>query len=548
MEIDFSEAFYKGSSVILDPFLLTILKFYTNQKDKYQCLLLLIIVFIIKPIIGKKRPYIKASSETIQHRFLKDNYSFPSAHTSIATFINPLIGLFSAFSRVELGVHGIEDVVVTFVLVILYRHLIKSYNEKENNIYKLEEPLYYRYPTLEKNNVYKIKYDSLINHFEDYYKVLYTSIKNATNNIYIHSWFIDSTFPINESGETIVDLLVEARDERNVSVKIITSSNKYNVFSDKLKWEQKKGLKDTNYVIKKIIKIATKNQSSLFCYHRKYVIIDNILLLGLSDICPKRSSNYSKPNRYNYLFYEMGLKFTIDKNLVKELLIQESSNNPMPVKCHLEFGEYVNFYYNEQLLPRLLKLINEANNSIYINHQYFFACSQCKTRIADALCNKIIKCFKNKTDLNINIYTNWNHKVDSNKLKIEIMQHYYSISVQYIRKKLLENGIKMSNFIKIYDQSDKSFKKTPIFNHNKIILFDKKICVFGSHNLAERSFGNDVELSIETNSGTIIKDIEGYIKKFNNGYESFQEISNLTNVNNKLQKALFMVTPTIYQT
>ena len=28
MGIDFSEAFYKGGSVILDPFLLTILKFY----------------------------------------------------------------------------------------------------------------------------------------------------------------------------------------------------------------------------------------------------------------------------------------------------------------------------------------------------------------------------------------------------------------------------------------------------------------------------------------------------------------------------------------
>ena len=121
---------------------------FINIKELIQFGLLAIIVYFIKSIVKRKRPYHNnfiINKSNINHgdekiKLNSDSYSFPSGHASISlllyfilrrkyknyNYILPIIPILVGFSRIYLGVHYITDVICGFILGSIYYTLIKN--------------------------------------------------------------------------------------------------------------------------------------------------------------------------------------------------------------------------------------------------------------------------------------------------------------------------------------------------------------------------------------------------------------------------------------
>lgn len=95
------------------------------------------ILIIVKHIIKRPRPFVlNKDIKNIENNYL-DEYSFPSGHSFAAMIIalyiykkikNALVfllPLFVGFSRIQLGVHYLSDVIASFILAFIINTTIK---------------------------------------------------------------------------------------------------------------------------------------------------------------------------------------------------------------------------------------------------------------------------------------------------------------------------------------------------------------------------------------------------------------------------------------
>ena len=114
-------------------YILIIFLLYYYNKINYNNLVLLIfgqiLIYLIKNIVKKKRPFIIDKSIKNLETMYIDEYSFPSCHTFNAFLLfyilksNSIIPYLVALSRVYLGVHYFSDVIVGAILSKLLYNL-----------------------------------------------------------------------------------------------------------------------------------------------------------------------------------------------------------------------------------------------------------------------------------------------------------------------------------------------------------------------------------------------------------------------------------------
>jgi undecaprenyl-diphosphatase len=111
---------------------------------------LALIVYYLKSIVHRKRPYQKSiyiiNKSNINHgnekiKLKNDSYSFPSGHATISlvlcfiiikkikkySYLISLIPILVGFSRIYLGVHYPSDVICGFIIGSIYFSLISKY-------------------------------------------------------------------------------------------------------------------------------------------------------------------------------------------------------------------------------------------------------------------------------------------------------------------------------------------------------------------------------------------------------------------------------------
>jgi phosphatidylserine/phosphatidylglycerophosphate/cardiolipin synthase-like enzyme len=397
-------------------------------------------------------------------------------------------------------------------------------------------------------------FDYFLNGIETHEYIL-DKIKKAKNVIYISSWKVNLGYILDKQlNEPLYKTLLKKCDE-GVKVYILTSvtplSETYNINMNILKTKK---LNHKNFNIKildmlddedDMFWIFRKIQSKMLAvkkcckrlFHQRYFNVDNkYCLIGGSDLDDTNNCYlYKKKNDKKYYWIEYAFIFKPVKEFLEYCVRNFKSGGKSSILSNYFYG---NFFYTNTEYNKLISLIRNAQNSIFIENQWIYSTKITKNVIIKEILDRIIQ----NRSITVTIITNDEYIDSCNKKAIGTMYGYlnclgyreifraylyYSLSFMfnYLRKHKLTTK-EINKILKIY------VPKKDVLIHSKNIIIDHNKMLYGTSNLWDRSYtkGLDIELSIFL-KGNKVREVENsIIKRYLNGDETLDKTDNLKRI------------------
>lgn len=398
----------------------------------------------------------------------------------------------------------------------------------------------------------------LLMNMEECHKYILKSINSAKNVIYLANWQIDLTYNLDKNTSDPLYITLLNKCNEGVKIYVITSVSPFifNITNNNLKILETINhpnlkikildLENSNFFISGLSKIvnfiAPKYISFSNCckrlFHQRYLNVDNKhCMIGGTDLVKSvyNNINYEKYNLIKkHYWIEYGVIFT-QKNDFKKFCIENfNQDGKAMINSSYLFG---NFYDVNTQYSKVISLINNCQESIYIENQWIYSTNFTKNEIIKHIADKIIEKYNSKQKFNVTIISNYQLTKYCNITRKNIfdfkyvwcvIERYYTNkllfkSLKYLYKYLKKNKIpknKINDLLSIY------VFKNNIYMHNKIFIIDN-FFITGTSNLWDRSYtkGNDIELSILL-TGPKIKNIK---QKIFNSYQNDIERIYLSN-------------------
>jgi phosphatidylserine/phosphatidylglycerophosphate/cardiolipin synthase-like enzyme len=397
-------------------------------------------------------------------------------------------------------------------------------------------------------------FDYFLNGSETHEYIL-DKIKKAKNVIYISSWKVNLGYILDKQlNEPLYKTLLKKCDE-GVKVYILTSvtplSETYNINMNILK-TKKLNHKNFNIKILDMIDyedgvfgilnyIRSKFISVKKCckrlFHQRYFNVDNkYCLIGGSDLDDTNNCYlYKKKNDKKYYWIEYAFIFKPVKEFLEYCVKNFNSGGKSSILSNYFYG---NFFYTNTEYNKLISLIRNAQNSIFIENQWIYSTKITKNIIIKEILDRIIQ----NRAITVTIITNDEYIDSCNKKAVgtihgylnclgyrEIFRAYlyYSLSFMfnYLRKHNLTTK-EINKILKIY------VPKKDILIHSKNVIVDHNKMLYGTSNLWDRSYtkGLDIELSIFL-KGKKVREVENnIISRYLNGAENLDKTENLKRI------------------
>lgn len=417
-------------------------------------------------------------------------------------------------------------------------------------------------------------------HFEILYDGIDTQaymlecINKSTYSIYISGWYIDLSYIIDKKNKISLYNILINKCKQGVKVYILTSiapgtSCKYNndkILKNKLHPNfnfKLLDMKESNYFdsielvynsIYNLLNNFTNMISHKKCckrlFHQRYFLVDNkYCLINNTDLNEDKlcSLNNNIKNKNNYIWNEYSVKIKPNQEIIDYCKNNFNQNGEASLKSNIFYG---NFYYENTEYNKIIKLIENSKECIFIENQWFQSHNNTVNNIINILSNKILKekklnnnfkiimiiesnymDFCNKNVIKNNFFNNIWCILKSNYYKYALYRTLYNLKLNLINYK-----IDIDKHLYFYTGTN------DIFLHSKNWIFDHNIMLIGSSNIYDRSYqkGIDMELSILLKGDKVRETENNIVKMYNNNIDNHNnhnnDIISLLNNSNLLKR------------
>ncbi len=416
-------------------------------------------------------------------------------------------------------------------------------------------------------------FNLLLNGF-DTQNYIIKEINNAKKYIYLSAWHIDLNLTFNK--KTLFDIL-KKKCNQGIKVYILTSTAGDTV-SENIKYTKVnipnfnfKILDMENSSIFNFISILLKYFSYNFdsccdrLFHQRYFLVDGVkAMIGGCDMDnDMQNSLYNNIfNQNKYYWTEYGITFSPDSKFIEFC----KKNFELDGKYYIDNGIlYGNFYDRNTEYNKILKLIRESKESIFIENQYINSNLNTRNNIFLELAKRIIKSVNEKKEFSVILITNNEYPdVCHYNAKKTIFGNLHCNIYTYLFRRTLRKSLAdffeyLNKYISLKDINRivhfyTISKNKDILVHSKNWIFDDKAMLYGTTNIWDRSYlkGKDIELSILLEGKKVIDNKNKIINIYSNNSNKTSYINklddsellekvNLNKINNEEKSRNFLI-------
>jgi len=374
---------------------------------------------------------------------------------------------------------------------------------------------------------------------QDSYKTLVRMIQQATSRIYYSAFAANMTTPFYEQ-HTLQSLLNEAAS-RGVYIHIFynTTAEYTNQTISELQSILDPSIHITTITAEKQLPKSLQSilhQKAYSYNHQKFLVCDDTILFGGTDIDPWERKGYNTLNKNNFYWHEVSLAYNISNDFItwihqfKNSKKRQIKDLPPPPK------PYVN---RKSEIDTMLYMIQHSNDIIYVEHQLFGL-----TKFSQLYSKAIVQAFatrlKNACELsqNLDIYfiTNVSQDDEYNFFAKQFSSNTLILTIchilQLIPRKYKQQA-KQKLHIYTLARNNKNIKV-----HSNVFITDDNDkqyhLIRTSSNLSDRSFGKqpcDIELGVYVSGPNVKNLLDTLIQLHTNGNDHIKETGQLHKIN-----------------
>lgn len=394
-------------------------------------------------------------------------------------------------------------------------------------------------------------FNLLLNGF-DTQNYIIKEIKNANKYIYLAAWHINLNLTFNE--KTLFEILKE-KCNQGVKVYVLTSTagntvnenikyTEMNIPNFNLKFLDMESSSILNSIATIFLQKSSYNVKNCCdrLFHQRYFLIDGIkAMIGGCDMDnDMQNSLYNNIfNKYKYYWTEYGVTFTPDSKFIEYC----KKNFELDGKYHINNGFlFGNFYDRNTEYEKIINLIRESKESIFIENQYINSNTNTRNNILLELAKRIIKSVNEKKKFSVVLITNnefpdvCHYQAKETFFGNLHCRFYTYLFRKALRKSVIDFYTYLNKYITFEDiKRIVHFytinKNHDILIHSKNWIFDSKVMLYGTTNIWDRSYlkGKDLELSILLKGDKVLESKEKIIDIYSMNLDKKTYINKLDN-------------------